>query len=149
MNDGFVLRNVQAEFRAFETSQFALVASTDIALLSTISPASAPSLTLLNSHPPTSRSLSDTVSTAVGRFTSHALTVLVGFLVIVGLLAGSSALKWNETGQLLCNIPPSIIESFFMTVLITGHNVADAERRAQLRKVYATRVWLSGVVDAL
>jgi len=46
------------------------------------------------------------------------------------------------TGQLISNVPPSIIESFFMVILITGHNFADAERRVQIRSMYERRLKL-------
>lgn len=45
-------------------------------------------------------------------------------------------------GQLICNVPPSIIESFFMIILITGHNFADSERRVQIRNMYERRLQL-------
>jgi low-affinity ferrous iron transport protein len=51
-------------------------------------------------------------------------------------------MKWTTTGQLLCNIPTSIIESFFMIILITGHNYTDEERRNELRNLYHRRLEL-------
>ena len=54
-------------------------------------------------------------------------------------------------GQLLCNIPPSIIESFFMMMfLITGHNINDARRRVDLRtNMYLRRLKLLAYVERL
>lgn len=50
---------------------------------------------------------------------SHQVAVLVGVFVILALLVVASALGWSITGQLLCNIPPSIVETFVMMALIT------------------------------
>ena len=58
-------------------------------------------------------------------------------------------MKWNLTGQLLCNIPPSIIESFFMMILITGHNLSEAAWRADLDNMYLWRLRLLSHVDRL
>jgi low-affinity ferrous iron transport protein len=91
--------------------------------------------------------LSDKISIAVGRVTASAITVLFGVLLIVGLIVGASAMGWSTTGQLLCNVPPSIIESSFMIILITGHNFADAERRVQLGNLYWRRLGLIAFVE--
>ena len=48
----------------------------------------------------------------------------------------------NLSGQLISNVPPSIIESFFMIILITGHNFADADRRVQIKSMYERRLKL-------
>ena len=92
-------------------------------------------------------SLSDKVSMAIGRSTAHAITVVLGMLLIIGLLVGASVMGWKTTGQLLCNVPPSIIETFFMIVLITGHNVVDAERRVQLMTLQRRRLSLTALVE--
>jgi low-affinity ferrous iron transport protein len=58
-------------------------------------------------------------------------------------------MRCSFTGQLLCNVPPSIIESFFMMILITGHNVGDAERRVDLHNICVRRLKLTSYVDTL
>ena len=58
-------------------------------------------------------------------------------------------MRWSVTGQLLCNVPPSIIESFFMMILITGHDIADAKMRVDLHNVYLRRLKLVSWVDSL
>ena len=67
-------------------------------------------------------SLSCRILIAMGNFCSHEITVIFGTLAIIGLIIGTSAIGWSVPGQLLCNVPPSIIESFFMMILVTGHN---------------------------
>ena len=51
---------------------------------------------------------------------AHRYATIVGLLIIIGLLAAASSMSWNLTGQLICNTPPSIIESFIMLVVISG-----------------------------
>lgn len=137
LNDGFVLRNVQAKLQDHEIQEFDAVAREDVALFA-----------LIQTEAPAKRedarrvSLSSRISLAVGRFCAHELTVLVGVMVIIGLVTGSSVMRWSTTGQLLSNIPSSIIESFFMIILITGHNFADAERRVEIQQLYERRMAL-------
>jgi len=57
---------------------------------------------------------------------SHKVTVVLGAASVIGLIVGSSAMRWSLRGQLLSNIPSSIVESLFMMILITSHNIADA-----------------------
>jgi low-affinity ferrous iron transport protein len=49
-------------------------------------------------------------------------------------------MRWSVTGQLLCDVPPSIIVSFFMMTLITGHNIGDATVRVELHNLYPRRL---------
>lgn len=73
----------------------------------------------------------------------------MGVVLIVGLLAGASAMKWTTTGQLLCNIPPSIIESFFMMILITGHNLSERKRREDYNNLYQRRLDLYAYINCI
>ena len=136
MNDGFVLRNLQNCLGGAVNSRFAELSDKDERLFE---------LTGLP-HPekeqPTNISLTARISEIVNRVSGHELAVVVGFLAILGLIAGSSAMKWNTTGQLLSNVPPSLIESFFMLILITGHNSADGRKRVNLRNIYERRLRL-------
>ena len=77
------------------------------------------------------------------------MTVVLGAITIIGLIIGASAMGWGVTGQLLCNVPPSIIESFFTLILITGHNIGDAKRRVDLYNIYLRRLKLVSYVDTL
>lgn len=66
--------------------------------------------------------------------------VVSGVVLILGLVVGASVMRWSETDQLLSNIPPSIIESFFALILITGHNVDEAKRGVDLYHVHLRRL---------
>ncbi|KAI5271980.1 Low affinity iron permease [Aureobasidium subglaciale] len=87
------------------------------------------------------------LSIAMGNICSHAYTVVAGVICITGLILTASLMHWNELGQIVCNIPPSIIESFFTLILITGHNIGDEQRRADLQRLYETRLELTSAVE--
>jgi low-affinity ferrous iron transport protein len=82
----------------------------------------------------------------VGDVCSRELTVVLGAISIIGMIIGASAMGWSVTGQLLCNGPPSIIESLIM-ILITGHNIGDVKRRVDLHSIYLRRLKLVFYVD--
>jgi low-affinity ferrous iron transport protein len=65
--------------------------------------------------------------------------VIAGFFPTIGCLVASSAMKWSLTGQLISNVPPSIIETFFMLILITGQNDAEASAHIELTNIYYRR----------
>jgi low-affinity ferrous iron transport protein len=143
LNDGFVLRNVQNVLGGYQNAEFVQLGYDDMDMLAVIG------VTQLNEERAADNSLSCRVSTAVGRFCSHEITVVLGAATVIGLIIGASAMGWSVTGQLLCNVPPSIIESFFMMILITGHNIADANMRVDLHNIYLRRLKLVSYVDAL
>jgi len=153
MNDGFVLRNVCNKLGGYETPHFEQIAYEDLDALAT-----------LNAHPSQQRqltekvaeerqmpdsSLSTRVSIRMGNVCSHELTVVFGVVLILGLVVGASAMGWSLTAQLLCNVPPSIIETFFMMVLITGHNLGDRRRRVDLADIHRRRLSLLRGVQAV
>lgn len=70
---------------------------------------------------------------------SHLLMVVAGFMLTIGCIITSSAMHWSLTGQLISNVPPSIIETFFMLILITGQNDAEAQARVDLSNTYYRR----------
>lgn len=140
LNDGFVLRNVQNILGGYEQAQFVQLIDDDKAMLASIG------VTQLDDEHVADSSLSYRVSVAVGNVCSHEITVVLGVILIVGLIVGASAMGWSVTGQLLCNVPPSIIESFFMMILITGHNIGDAKKRVDLHNVYLRRLKLIAYV---
>lgn len=143
LNDGFVLRNVQNILSGYQTAEFTQLVYDDMDMLAVIGVAQ------LNEERVPDSSISCRISIAVGNVCSHEITVVLGALTIVGLIVGASAMRWSVTGQLLCNIPPSIIESFFMMILITGHNVGDAKRRVDLHNLYIRRLALISYVNNL
>ncbi|PNY29108.1 Low-affinity iron/zinc ion transport protein fet4 [Tolypocladium capitatum] len=143
LNDGFVLRNVQSKFNEYEDDAFEQANLSDKAIFEDISipdPA--------KEHVQ-DKTLSYRLSMAMGVICAHEITVILGVVLIIGLLVGASAMQWTITGQLLCNIPPSIIESFFMMILITGHNLAESRKRVDLHNMYLRRLKLLTYVDGL
>ncbi|KAE8369176.1 Low affinity iron permease-domain-containing protein [Aspergillus caelatus] len=145
MNDGFVLRNMQARLRCYVDDQFARGITAQDASLFTTAGIPAPR----DEEVVGGDSLTQRVSETMGRVCAHEITVVLGVVTILGLVAGASAMRWTMTGQLLCNVPPSLIESFFMIVLVTGHNSADDRKRVDLRNTYARRLQLLGYVNAV
>ncbi|GAM91042.1 hypothetical protein ANO11243_090890 [Dothideomycetidae sp. 11243] len=147
LNDGFVLRHMQALHRRHEDPAFAALAGDDRVTLSELGlPCSTQSS---DDEACATKSLSARVSERVNAVCAHEATVLSGVLLIVALLVVASVMHWSETGQLVCNIPPSIVESFFMVILITGHNASDRLRRANLRDMLERRRVLLAFVDAV
>ncbi|KAF4342749.1 low-affinity iron zinc ion transport fet4 [Fusarium beomiforme] len=136
LNDGFVMRNVQAQLRKYEAPHYAAIDKKDRELLAAVN------IEPLTCEPINTTRISYRVSEWMNDVCGHEWTVLGGFIFLCGVVAGSSAMHWNETGQLLSNIPPMIIESFFMIILITGHNSADAERRIYLTDMFRRRLQL-------
>jgi low-affinity ferrous iron transport protein len=136
LNDGFVLRNLQNRLGGPVNSRFAKLSDADEKLFE-LTGLPSPDKELVKDTSLTAR-----ISEIMDRVSAHELTVVAGFLVILGLIAGSSAMKWSTTGQLLCNVPPSLIESFFMLILITGHNSVDGRKRINLRNIYERRLRL-------
>ncbi|OSS52347.1 hypothetical protein B5807_02777 [Epicoccum nigrum] len=141
LNDGFVLRNVCQVLGNYEDEQFEHVDRDDQDALAIIGVES------LAEERVTASSFSYRLSVRVGFFCSHERTVVLGLLFVIGLIVGASVMRWNETGQLLCNIPPSVVESFFTLILITGHNVGEKKRRVDLTNVHLRRLKLLAFVE--
>ncbi|RMZ86751.1 hypothetical protein DV736_g6022, partial [Chaetothyriales sp. CBS 134916] len=91
--------------------------------------------------------LSFQLSVKMSKLCSHEWTVMFGVVAIIGLIAGASAMRSTVTGQLFCNVPPSLIESSIMMVLITGHNITEGARWIEFRAMYLQRLKLISVVD--
>jgi len=145
MQDGFVLRNIQMRFDEHVISTFGDVELEDVDIYE-----NTPDLPLpKDDYEQQDVSLSCRISLGIGRICSHEWAVILGLLTIVGLLTGSTVMEWSTTGQLLCNIPPSIIESFLMMILITGHNIADQRRRVNFHNMYVRRLKLVWYVERL
>jgi low-affinity ferrous iron transport protein len=141
-----VLRNVQYNLREYEDAQFERIDQDDAAMFDLVR-MDLPNRKRLGSAAPKKLDLTRHVSMVMGKICAHEIMVVAGFIVLLGLLAGASAMKWNTTGQLLCNVPPSIIESFFMIILINGHNYADQEKREDLQSLYQRRLTLLSLVN--
>ncbi|KAM0551287.1 hypothetical protein ACHAPJ_008390 [Fusarium lateritium] len=131
MNDAFVLDNTQAKLNSYVDNAFEQVLFDDIYT---------PEQARTQGQKAT---INQRLSARMSSICSHPTTVVIGFLSIIGLLIGATAMEWTIIGQLLCNVPPSIIESFFMMVLITSNNMSDDKRRACLQAIYLHRLELS------
>ena len=143
LNDGFVLRNICTVLGDSENEEFTKVEYDDLDMLAAIG------VEKLNEERIADTSFTCRISVRVGNFCSHELTVVLGAITIIGLIIGASAMGWSVTGQLLCNVPPSIIESFFTMILITGHNIGEAKRRVDLFNIYLRRLKLVSYIDTL
>lgn len=143
MNDGFVLRNMQARLRSYVDVEFDKIHEEDTALFA------AAGLPAPEQEPEKKFTITQRVSETMNWICAHELAVIAGFLTIIGLIMGASAMRWTITGQLLCNVPPSLIESFFMIILITGHNSAECRNRLNLRYIYERRLKLLEFVDCV
>lgn len=138
-----MLRNVQARLHDHEAPVYEAIAAEDAALHTICH------LTRgIEQTPVPKQTISRWISERMNVICAHEITVLLGLLLIIGLLVGSSVMRWSEKGQLLCNIPPSIVESFFMIILITGHNSADAQRRIDLQTAFNRRLELLAFINA-
>ncbi|KAF3392846.1 Low-affinity iron/zinc ion transport protein fet4 [Penicillium rolfsii] len=131
--DSFVLRNVQNKVHQNTKCQVRNVEAFDVTLFAGLS---VPIPAVKDSKAP---SLSRRVSRKMDAVSSHYLMVVAGFLLTIGCLVASSAMRWSLTGQLISNVPPSIIETFFMLILITGQNDAEADARVDLTNIYYRR----------
>lgn len=141
--DGFVLRNVQQRLNQYERLALEDVKLEDMSLSDEIG------LPALEKTKVNYNSINYRLSNKMGIICAHEITLILGVLLVIGLIIGASAMKWTLTGQLICNIPPSIIESFFMMILITGHNLSEAEWRADLHHMHLWRLRLYVYVDRL
>ncbi|CAK7205597.1 hypothetical protein SEUCBS139899_008375 [Sporothrix eucalyptigena] len=143
LNDGFVLRNVQACLNDYESDAFDGVSLQDMGIMMDTG------IPEVEAEQVRMNRLNYRLSNRMGIVCASEITVILGAVLVISLVIGSSAMKWTETGQLLCNVPPSIIESFFMMILITGHNISDAQRRVDLHNMYQRRMRLLSYVDRL
>ena len=137
------MRNVQHILGCYEKAEFTQLISDDRDMLAVIG------VIQLDEERVHDDSLNCRISVAVGKVCAHEITVVLGAILILSLIIGASAMRWTETGQLLCIVPPNIIESFFMMILITGHNIGDAQKGIDLHNLYVRRLKLISFVDTL
>lgn len=136
MFDAFILRNMQARLRSYTNRAVQTLHENDriaFELVGQVYPQLPVDMNI---------SISTRISRTIDRITTHEFAVVAALFTMFGLVAGSSAMKWSLTGQLLSNVPPSIIESWLMLVLITGHNLIEDRRRQELQTLYERRLQL-------
>ncbi|KEQ66149.1 Low affinity iron permease [Aureobasidium melanogenum CBS 110374] len=137
MNDGCVLRNLCFDRSRLEDHLFQEQCATDQHLLRLAG--------LTNFTPEPSEEDVDhmsRISAGIGHVFSHEISVLLFLISIIIMIIAASILRWNELGQLICNVPPMIIESFFTLILITGIDTANQQRRRTIYRIYQTRLTL-------
>ena len=83
------------------------------------------------------------LSCRLSQICAHEYAVVLGVVTVIGLLVAATAMKWSVTGQLLCNIPPSIIETFIMMALITSHELEDVKLNQRLGELAMARETLT------
>ncbi|KAI9472176.1 MAG: Low-affinity iron/zinc ion transport protein fet4 [Benjaminiella poitrasii] len=141
--DGFVLRNVYFRQDVWLDSQFELMNDADEQLYQYLN-LPPPSKPVENDH-----SIITKVSNWMGRICAKPHAVLVSIIIVVGLLGIASGMKWNQTGQLICNTPTMIIEGFLLIVLIQAHNMSNLKRRIQLHDILIRRFKLLQFAQAV
>ncbi|KIW13340.1 hypothetical protein PV08_08528 [Exophiala spinifera] len=151
MHDGFVLHNIQLQLNRHEDSVMADLVNEDsgnLAVAGLTKDSPAPSASAIATPKPKS-SITQSLSCRLSSICAHEYSVIFGIIVIVGLIIAATALNWSVTGQLLCNIPPSIIETFVMMALITSNELDDKRQYDRLGELVAARemlaTWLDGI----
>ena len=141
--DGFVLRNAYSREATTVNAEFAAIEASDERLFDLLN-LPCPALPPLKPE-----NFSIRVSRAAGDFCGLAGTSVGSVLVVIGLLAIATAMKWTETAQLLCNTPTMIIEGFLLLVLIQAHNLANGERARSFKGILRRRLVLNSFVLGL
>ncbi|EPB92518.1 hypothetical protein HMPREF1544_00531 [Mucor circinelloides 1006PhL] len=134
--DGFVLRNVYFRQDEMLDEQFNILVDSDERLYQYLN-IPLPTKPLEEDHSVITR-----ISNWMGRVCAMPIAVLFSVIVVLALIAVASAMKWNQTGQLLCNTPTMIIEGFLLIVLIQAHNMSNTKRRVQLHDILIRRLQL-------
>lgn len=143
LNGGFVLRNVSSNLSDHADLQFDQIRLDDIELWNLVGINA--SVEGQGHHSVTG--IAYCLSKSVGAVYAHELMVVSGVFLIFFFIIAASAMRWSLTGQLLCNVPPSIIESFFTMILLTGHYIDEEKRRNHLTGFYTRRRKLISVLD--
>ncbi|KAI7907682.1 Low-affinity iron/zinc ion transport protein fet4 [Cokeromyces recurvatus] len=134
--DGFVLRNVYFRQDNVLDEQFDILTDSDKAIFQFLN------LYLPEQNESPKQSFGQRLSARMGYICATPLAVLFAVLVIIGLICVASGMKWNVTGQLLCNSPTMIIEGFLLIVLLQAHNMSNTVRRVQMKDIFVRRVRL-------
>lgn len=145
--DGFVLRNVYFREAHVIDVEFDVLAKEDVTLLELLGPGSAPPE--MTEGAQTRRPLRDRLGDWIGRWCARAEAVLGACLVIVAVLVVATAMRWSETGQLICNTPTMIVEGFLLLALIQAHNTTHSQRRLQFRDILVRRLEMNARLERL
>ncbi|CDO96621.1 unnamed protein product [Kluyveromyces dobzhanskii CBS 2104] len=143
--DGFVIRQNYFRIVQHETQNYENLIADDYELFSLLG-IECPER-LMRVPIEKNRSITYRVSAYVNRKCSTELSVLASIILIIVLICIASALRWNETGQLLVNTPTMIIEGFFLLILLQSHNWADVTRRAEIALLCNRRIFLMAYLE--
>ncbi|KAI9482953.1 MAG: Low-affinity iron/zinc ion transport protein fet4 [Benjaminiella poitrasii] len=138
--DGFVLRNVYFRQDNVLDEQFDALIDNDKAIFQFLN------LYLPEQNVFAKKTFSQRISTRMGDICATPLAVLFSLVVVIGLICVACGMKWNVTGQLLCNTPTMIIEGFLLIVLLQAHNMSNTVRRVQMKDILVRRLCLLGYV---
>ncbi|KAK3942031.1 low affinity iron [Diplogelasinospora grovesii] len=143
--DGFVLRNVHSRETAMADVHFGRMLEADWRLYGLLDiPLADDGEAVGEGKVP----LSAKISGAIGWGVSTPWASVGSVLSVVALLVAASAMRWTETGQLLCNTPTMIFEGFLLLMLIQAHNTADHGRRMKWADVLGRRLAIERRVAA-
>ncbi|KAF3389630.1 Low-affinity iron/zinc ion transport protein fet4 [Penicillium rolfsii] len=138
--DGFVLRNTYFRGSWIVDGQFSVLAEEDAQLGTLLGLSALPQDTVEID------SLQARIANTVGEWCSRSSAVAGSFVTVGVVLVIATAMKWSETGQLICNTPTMIIEGFLLLVLIQAHNMSNTHRRLQFRDVLRRRLAMNSQV---
>lgn len=141
--DGFVVRNVYYRTTKFDDATQAITIEEEKQLFEEIG-LPYPEIVLEEDN-----SIVRRISEYVNDACSSTWGVGFSIFVILLLIIVASAMKWSETGQLICNTPTMIIEGFFLLILMQAHNWSDEELRVEVAALSMRRQILNEFVKKL
>ncbi|KAG0681787.1 low-affinity Fe(2+) transport protein [Pichia californica] len=134
--DGFVLREVFFSITNYEQNKFLDLLSDSQELLDTAG------IPVDLESPKIEKTWGNKISIFINSICSNKWSVVVSFVIVIGLVIFASSLLWSETAQLVANTPTMIIEGFFLLILVQAHNWASEERKFTLSELNKSRVLL-------
>lgn len=139
--DGFILREVFQSVTVYENSKFLELIADSQELLDIAG------IKCQLHEPEMKKTIGLRISTWVNDKVSSQWSVVASMVFVLILILIASGMKWNETGQLICNTPTMIIEGFCLLVLIQAHGWADYDRRGIVRELAVSRKYLKEYLE--
>lgn len=139
--DGFVLREIFYSITHYEQGNFLELLDGSQELLDSIG------IPVKLERPKIRETLSNRISLLINQMCSSKWSVVLSFVVVIGLIILASAMRWSETAQLIANTPTMIVEGSFLLILIQAHNWACDERKLTLLELNRSRVLLVDYVS--
>lgn len=142
-----MLDNIDVHLQGVQKAEFDLLRLDDQELQAIFSGSSTESDIKQQQQQSTWKRIMHAFSSTMTSFCAHEYVPIAGVVFIIGLVAAASAMQWDLTGQLLCNIPPSIIETWWMMLLMNGHTEADQTARIEMTDLLQNRKWIHRAVQ--